>query len=87
MQTPLGTRQRLTLFSGQFRNDGTAEALGIGTQRRFTTLAGNVFYAPPSITDFTPPSFGPVSVTRAGGEGGTVGFAVDVTDNVGGEAA
>jgi Peptidase family C25 len=83
LATPLGTRQRLTLFSGQFRSDGTAEALGIGTQRRFTALAGNVFYTPPSITDFTLPTFGPVSVTRAGG---TVGFAVDVTDNVGGEA-
>ena len=83
LATPLGTRQRLTLFSGQFRSDGTAEALGIGTQRRFTALAGNVFYAPPSVTDFTPSSFGPVGVTRAGG---TVGFAVDVTDNVGGEA-
>jgi hypothetical protein len=83
LATPLGTRQRLTLFSGQFRSDGVAEALGIGTQRRFTALAGNVFYTPPSITDFTLPTFGPVSVTRAGG---TVGFAVDVTDNVGGEA-
>ena len=83
LRTPLGTRQRLTLFSGQFRSDGVAEALGIGTQRRFTALAGNVFYAPPSVTDFTPSSFGPVSLTRADD---TVGFAVDVTDNVGGEA-
>ena len=51
--TPLGPRQRLTLFSGQFRSDGVAEAHGIGTQSLFTALGGNVFYAPPSVTDFT----------------------------------
>jgi Tol biopolymer transport system component len=83
LATPIGTRHRLVLFSGQFRSDATPEAQGIGTQRRFTALAGNVFYTPPSITDFTLPTFGPVSVTRVGG---TVGVAVDVTDNVGGEA-
>jgi Tol biopolymer transport system component len=83
LATPLGTRQRLTLFTGQFRSDGVPEALGIGTQRRFTNLAGSIFYAAPTVTDFTPPTFGPVTLTRAGG---TVAFAVDVTDNVGGEA-
>jgi hypothetical protein len=36
-----------------------------------------VLYTAPTNTDFSPPSFGPVSVTAAGG---TVGFAVDVTD-------
>ena len=78
--TPTGTRQRLGLFSGQFRSDGIPEALGIGTQRRFTSLSGNVFYTGPGVTDFTPPTFGPVGVTQAGG---TVAFAVDVDDNVG----
>ena len=81
LATPNGTRQRLVLFSGQFRSDGTPEAQGIGTQRRFTALSGNVFYTAPSVTDFTPPSFGPVEVTKAAN---TVGFAVDATDNVGG---
>ncbi len=79
--TPNGPRQRLALFTGQFQSDGTAEAEGIGTQRRFTALSGNVFFTPPGATDFTPSSFGPVEATIAGD---TVGFAVDVTDNVGG---
>jgi hypothetical protein len=81
LATPNGTRQRLVLFSGQFRSDSTPEAQGIGTQRRFTALSGNVFYTAPNVTDFTPSSFGPVEVTKADN---TVGFAVDVTDNVGG---
>ena len=76
--TPTGTRQRLGLFTGQFRSDGIPEALGIGTQRRFTSLSGNVFYAAPSVTDFTPPTFSPVDVTQAAS---TVGFAVDIEDN------
>ena len=59
----------------------TPEAQGIGTQRRFTALSGNVLYTAPNVTDFTPSSFGPVEVTKAAY---TVGFAVDVTDNVGG---
>jgi Tol biopolymer transport system component len=81
LATPTGTRQRLVLFSGQFRSDGTPEAQGIGTQRRFTALAGNILYTAPNVTDFTPSTFGPVEVTKAAE---TVGFAVDVTDNVGG---
>ncbi|HEV2951488.1 MAG TPA: hypothetical protein VGZ51_05250, partial [Actinomycetota bacterium] len=81
--TPTGTRQRLGLFSGQFRSDGNPEALGIGIQRRFTSLRGNVFYTGPAVTDFTPPSFGPVGVTQAAG---TVGFSVDVEDDVDGAA-
>ena len=76
--TPTGTRQRLGLFAGQFRSDGIPEALGIGTQRRFTSLSGNVFYAAPSVTDFTPPTFSPVDVTQAAS---TVAFAVDIEDN------
>ena len=82
LATPIGTRQRLVLFSGQFRSDGTPEAQGIGTQRRFTALSGNILYTAPNVTDFTPSTFGPVEVTKAGS---TVGFAVDVTDNVGGD--
>ncbi len=81
--TPTGTRQRLGLFTGQFRSDGNPEALGIGTQRRFTSLSGNVLYALPTATDFTPSTFGPVEVTQAAS---TVGFAVDVEDNAGGAA-
>ena len=81
--TPTGTRQRLGLFTGQFRSDGIPEALGIGTQRRFTSLSGNVLYALPTATDFTPSTFGPVEVTQAAS---TVGFAVDVEDNAGGAA-
>jgi hypothetical protein len=80
--TPIGPRQRLVLFTGQFQSDGTHDVRGIGTQRRLTALSGDVFYTAPSATDFTPSSFGPVAVTQAGS---TVGFAVDVTDNVGGE--
>ena len=79
--TPIGSRQRLALFTGQFQSDSTAEAQGIGTQRRFTALGGSVFYTAPGVTDFTPSSFGPVEATIAGD---TVGFAVDVTDDVGG---
>ena len=81
LATPNGTRQRLVLFSGQFRSDSTFEPQGVGVQRRFTALSGNVFYTDPSVTDFTPASFGPVEVTKAGT---TIGFAVDVTDDVGG---
>ena len=81
LATPNGTRQRLVLFSGQFRSDSTFEPQGVGIQRRFTALSGNVFYAAPNVADFTPSSFGPVEVTKAGT---TVGFAVDVTDDVGG---
>ena len=78
--TPTGPRQRLGLFTGQFRSDGIHEALGIGTQRRFTSLAGTVFYTPTSATDFSPPSFGPVTVSQVGGN---VAFDVDITDNGG----
>ena len=53
--TPTGPRQRLGLFTGQFRSDGIHEALGIGTQRRFTSLAGTIFYLPAP----------PISVRRA----------------------
>ena len=73
-------RQRLGLFTGQFRSDGIHEALGIGTQRRFTSLAGTVFYTPANATDFSPPSFGPVTVSQVGGN---VAFDVDITDNGG----
>jgi Tol biopolymer transport system component len=83
LATPTGTRQRLVLFSGQFRSDSTFEPQGVGIQRRFTALSGNVFYTAPNVTDFTPSNFGPVEVTKAGT---TIGFAVDVTDNDGGES-
>ena len=82
LATPNGTRQRLVLFSGQFRSDSTFEPQGVGIQARFTALSGNVFYTAPSVTDFTPSS----SRARRGHEGRTrrAAFAVDVTDDVGG---
>src|SRR5262245_37290377 len=80
LATPNGTRQRLGLFTGQFRSDGVAEAEGIGIQRRFTALAGTVFFTAPGITDFSPPSFGPVTVSAVGGN---VAFDVNINDNGG----
>ena len=78
--TPNGTRQRLGLFTGQFRSDGVPDEQGIGTQRRFTSLSGTVFYTPPSVTDFSPPSFGPVTVTAVNGN---VAFDVNISDDGG----
>ena len=79
LSTPNGVRQRLLLYAGQFRSgDGPNPA--VGAQRRFTNLTGTVLYAPSSVTDFSAPTFGPVSVTAAGS---TVGFAVDVDDDDG----
>jgi uncharacterized protein YjbI with pentapeptide repeats len=75
LNTPEGQRQRLLLYTGQFRSGNTDPATGV--QRRFGSLAGTVLYTGPNNTDFTPPTFGPVSVTAAGA---TVGFAVDVDD-------
>jgi hypothetical protein len=76
LNTPGGQRQRLLLYTGQFRS-GSAGSPAIGIQRRFGTLSGTVLYTGPNNTDFSPPTFGPVSVTAAGS---TVGFAVDVND-------
>jgi len=81
ISTPTGTLQRLVLFSGQFRSNASPNAQGLGTQRLYRTLSGNVFYTPPAATDFAPSTFGPVAVMKAEN---TVGFAVDVTDDVGG---
>ncbi|MET1009440.1 MAG: C25 family cysteine peptidase, partial [Gaiellaceae bacterium] len=80
LATPNGTRQRLGLFTGQFRSDGVAEEHGIGIQRRYTALAGTVFYTSPGVTDFSPPSFGPVTVSAVGGN---VAFDVNINDNGG----
>jgi hypothetical protein len=82
--TPNGTRQRLLLFGGQYKSDGTPDASGIGTQRLFGTLSGTVLYAAPIATDFESPTFGPVAATSPSPS--TVGFAVDVTDNNGADA-
>jgi len=76
LNTPGGQRQRLLLYTGQFRS-GSAGSPAIGIQRRFGLLSGTVLYTGPNNTDFSPPTFGPVSVTAAGS---TVGFAVDVND-------
>jgi Tol biopolymer transport system component len=76
LNTPGGQRQRLLLYTGQFRS-GSTDHPATGIQRRFGALSGTVLYAGPNNTDFTPPTFGPVSVTAAGS---TVGFAVDVDD-------
>jgi Tol biopolymer transport system component len=78
--TLTGTRQRLGLFTGQFRSDGTPDAEGIGTQRRYTSMSGTVFYALPNVADFSPPSFGPVTVSAVGGN---VAFDVNVADDGG----
>jgi Tol biopolymer transport system component len=76
LNTPVGQRQRLALYAGQFRS-GSVTAPGIGIQRKFTNLSGSVLFAAPSVTDFSPPAFGPMSVSAADT---TVGFAVDVSD-------
>jgi Tol biopolymer transport system component len=76
LSTPNGVRQRLLLYAGQFRS-GAGPNPAVGIQRRFTSLAGTVLYAPEAVSDFSAPTFGPVSVTAAGS---TVGFAVDVND-------
>ena len=78
--TPLGTRQRLTLFSGQFRATAPRRRSGIGTR------GGSLHSRATSsirlqATRTSPFDLRPGQVTRAGG---TVGFAVDVTDDVGG---
>jgi hypothetical protein len=75
LNTPGGQRQRLLLYTGQFRS-GSGDPT-VGVQRRFGSLSGTVLYAGAGNSDFTPPTFGPVSVTAAGS---TVGFAVDVSD-------
>jgi hypothetical protein len=77
LSTPTGVQQRAVLFTGQFRNDAVNDPQGIGTQRRFTALSGSTLFTQPTATDFAPPNFGPVQVTKAVA---TVGFAVDVTD-------
>lgn len=82
--TPNGQRQRLLLYGGQFRGDGVPDASGVGTQRLFGRLSGIVLYAPPTATDFTPPSFGPVTASSAAPS--TIGFAVDVVDGSGADA-
>ena len=51
--TPAGPQQRLVVSTGQFLADGVPDALGVGTQRLFSSLAGVVLYAPASATDFT----------------------------------
>ena len=78
--TPTGTQQRLLLFGGQFRS-GVLDALGTGTQRLFSSLSGVVLYSPSSVTDFTAPTFGPVTSSSA--VPSTVAFGVDVGDDNG----
>jgi hypothetical protein len=82
--TPAGPQQRLVISTGQFLADGVPDAEGIGTQRLFSSLAGIVYYAPASATDFSPPTFGPVSAFASSPT--TIGFAVDVKDDGGTDA-
>jgi hypothetical protein len=79
--TPVGPQQRLVISTGQFLADGVPDAQGIGTQRLFSSLGGVVLYSPPTATDFSPPTFGPVSAFASSPS--TIGFAVDVEDAVG----
>jgi hypothetical protein len=79
--TPTGRQQRLVVSTGQFLADGIPDPDGIGTQRLFSSLAGIVLYAPLSVTDFSPPTFGPVQAFASSPS--TIGFAVDVTDDEG----
>jgi hypothetical protein len=81
--TPTGPQQRLVTFTGQFLADGVPDPQGVGTQRLFNSLAGVVFYTLPGVTDFSPPTFGPVQAFAAGAS--TIGFSVDVRDSVGDE--
>jgi MBG domain (YGX type) len=74
LKTPNGARQRLVVYAGQFRSGTSA---GIGLQRLFTSLSGTVLYSPPGTTDFSAPTFGPVSAGRVGNN---VAFSVNVTD-------
>jgi hypothetical protein len=79
--TPIGRQQRLVISTGQFLADGVPDALGIGTQRLFSSLGGVVLYAPSTDTDFIPPTFGPVQAFASSPS--TIGFAVDVEDDQG----
>jgi Big-like domain-containing protein/peptidase C25-like protein len=76
--TPTGLQQRLVISTGQFLADGVPDALGIGTQRLFSSLGGVVLYASDSETDFRAPTFGPVQAFASSPS--TIGFAVDVND-------
>ena len=42
--TPTGLQQRLVISTGQFLADGVPDALGIGTQRLFSSFGGIVLY-------------------------------------------
>src|SRR5206468_11798122 len=60
---PSGQRQRLNLITGLFRSDGPTLA-GIGTQRNYTRLTGDVLYS--SSSDWTPPTLGALETLRVG---------------------
>ncbi len=70
--------QLLLLLAGQFRSDGISDPEGKGVQTLFSQQAGRVYYG--VSNDWTPPTFAPVELLRVGG---TLGFAVDVTDSGG----
>jgi hypothetical protein len=78
---PPGPRQRLLLFGGQYHSDDVPDPLGVGVQRLYNSLSGIVLYAPPTATDFTAPTFGPVDVSAPGTN--LIGFAVDINDDSG----
>ena len=79
--TPTGLQQRLVISTGQFLADGVPDALGIGSQRLYSSLTGVVLYSPEAETDFRAPTFGPVQAFAS--TPSTIGFAVDVDDSEG----
>ena len=76
---PRGKRQRLVLVAGQFASD-PALAPGKGRQRNFTQIGARVYYAPASVTDFTPAQFGLVEGAQIGGQ---AAFSVRAGDGAG----
>jgi Tol biopolymer transport system component len=78
--SPNVTRQNAVLIAGLFQSDGVPDPFGIGTQVRYSQIAGHVLYTNPGVTDFAPPELGPLQSQTIGGG---VAFAVDVTDAAG----
>jgi uncharacterized repeat protein (TIGR01451 family) len=76
---PRGQRQRLVLVVGQFASDPAAAA-GHGRQRNFTQVGARVYYAPPSVSDYTPAQFGLVEGAQLGTQ---ASFSVRASDTGG----
>jgi hypothetical protein len=70
--------EQLVVVPGQFRASGVTTPT-VGTERLYTNLKLDVYYAPFEATDFVAPSIWQVSATPGGG----VTFSVLVTDDSG----